>query len=147
MCIRDRFGVVFLIGLEVGMLPHNRAKTPVQVEEERRLLYVGVTRAKDELYFTQALERAGRYPREYIPTPFLNKVRGDYIERIYLDIEDEEGSAAPAEGTVIHEIHGRGIITNRSDDTAMVMFESGIREVLLSELTLVEADYSLVSGE
>jgi DNA helicase II / ATP-dependent DNA helicase PcrA len=52
------FEVVFLIGFEEGILPHSRCLLePEQVEEERRLCYVGITRAKDILYLTYASHR------------------------------------------------------------------------------------------
>jgi len=53
------FGSVFLTGLEEGVFPHSRALTDVQeLEEERRLAYVGVTRAMDRLFLTYAYRRA-----------------------------------------------------------------------------------------
>jgi DNA helicase-2/ATP-dependent DNA helicase PcrA len=52
------FPVVFLVGLEQGIFPHNRSlNDPIALEEERRLCYVGVTRAKEQLFLTYAKER------------------------------------------------------------------------------------------
>ncbi|MGW6690312.1 ATP-dependent DNA helicase UvrD2 [Streptomyces sp. NPDC054961] len=66
---------VFLVGLTDGMLPITYAKTDEQVEEERRLLYVGVTRARHHLTLSWALSRApgGRGSRR--PSRFLNGLR------------------------------------------------------------------------
>jgi len=52
------FPVVFMVGMEEGLLPHSRALfDKEQMEEERRLCYVGITRAKEKLYFTYARQR------------------------------------------------------------------------------------------
>ncbi|NCN41496.1 ATP-binding domain-containing protein [bacterium] len=52
------FEVVFLVGFEEGILPHARSMVDdTQIEEERRLCYVGITRAKDYLYITYAQKR------------------------------------------------------------------------------------------
>jgi DNA helicase-2/ATP-dependent DNA helicase PcrA len=66
---------VFLVGLTEGMMPITYAKTDQQIEEERRLLYVGVTRARRHLSLSWALSRApgGRASRR--PTRFLNGLR------------------------------------------------------------------------
>ncbi len=63
---------VFLIGLTDGMVPIIYAETPEQVEEERRLLYVGVTRARAHLYLSWALARSPGGRRSRRPSRFLD---------------------------------------------------------------------------
>ncbi|MGW4567989.1 ATP-dependent DNA helicase UvrD2 [Streptomyces sp. NPDC004561] len=67
--------VVFLVGIAEGMLPITYAKTDEQVEEERRLLYVGVTRARERLHLSWSLSRSpgGRPNRR--PSRFLDGLR------------------------------------------------------------------------
>ena len=53
------FEVVFIVGLEEGLFPHSRSfEDPAQMEEERRLCYVGITRAREKLYLVRAFRRA-----------------------------------------------------------------------------------------
>ncbi|WP_407704547.1 ATP-dependent DNA helicase UvrD2 [Streptomyces spongiae] len=67
--------VVFLVGVAEGMMPITYAKTDEQIEEERRLLYVGITRARERLHVSWALSRSpgGRPNRR--PSRFLNGLR------------------------------------------------------------------------
>jgi len=70
------FGAVFIVGLDDGILPHSRSfDEPEEMEEERRLFYVGITRAKDRLYLVRSLQRGGRgYAEETIPSRFLDDI-------------------------------------------------------------------------
>jgi superfamily I DNA/RNA helicase len=81
------FPVVFLVGLEEELLPHRRTLYPQgpdvtdaspDLSEERRLLYVGITRARERLYLTRCRERTGRDPRSRgqprSPSRFLDEV-------------------------------------------------------------------------
>jgi DNA helicase-2/ATP-dependent DNA helicase PcrA len=52
------FGVVFIVGVEEGLLPHFKTfDDPIQIEEERRLCYVGITRAKQKIYLVHSFRR------------------------------------------------------------------------------------------
>ncbi|HVV74930.1 MAG TPA: ATP-dependent DNA helicase UvrD2 [Mycobacteriales bacterium] len=74
---------VYLVGLVDGTLPITHASTPEQVEEERRLLYVGVTRARRHLSLSWALARAPGGRRSRKPSRFLDGIRpaSAYVER------------------------------------------------------------------
>lgn len=70
------FGVVFIVGLDDGVLPHSRSfDDPEAMEEERRLFYVGITRARERLYLVRAMRRAGRgYAEEMVESRFLDDI-------------------------------------------------------------------------
>jgi len=105
------FPVVFVAGLEHGLIPHERSiksDDPKQLEEERRLLFVGMTRAMKQLYLTTAQMRAERgTPRITIPSTFLGET-----EFVHGEVESGDSSAAE---------QSRGGFTNK---------EQGIRERL-----------------
>jgi len=65
------FRRVYLIDLNEGLVPHRRAKTKEEIEEERRVLYVAMTRAKEELYLLYTEKRGGR---EIPPSRFLREL-------------------------------------------------------------------------
>ncbi|UCD75616.1 MAG: UvrD-helicase domain-containing protein [Phycisphaerales bacterium] len=96
------FEVVAVAGLENGLLPHLRATTSdAELEEERRLCFVGMTRAKRHLLMTRAAVRTHRGIRERtIESPFLHEIPTDSVitsdQAMYLDdIEDAEESWRP----------------------------------------------------
>lgn len=70
------YGAVFIVGLDDGIIPHSRSfDEPEQMEEERRLFYVGITRAKDRLYLLRAIQRGGRgMAEETYPSRFMNDI-------------------------------------------------------------------------
>ncbi|MBV6450343.1 MAG: ATP-dependent DNA helicase PcrA [Anaerolineales bacterium] len=75
------FGAVFIVGLDDGILPHSRSfDNPESMEEERRLFYVGITRAKDKLYLIRAIQRGGRGSQEEtFPSRYLDDVPSDLL--------------------------------------------------------------------
>ena len=80
------FPLVFLCGLEEGLFPHSRTfNHPDDIEEERRLCYVGMTRAMDRLVLTRAIYRR-RYgtdlPEASVPSRFLEEVPADLVEEL-----------------------------------------------------------------
>ncbi|QNQ80887.1 DNA helicase PcrA [Lactobacillus sp. PV034] len=83
------FPVVFLIGMEEGIFPLSRALTDdSELEEERRLAYVGITRAEKELYLTNAYSRMlyGR-PQNNPPSRFLDEIDDEDLEKLNKDTD------------------------------------------------------------
>ena len=80
------FDSVFLAGLEEGVLPHSRSLAKnADIEEERRLFYVGMTRAKQSLLFSRAIYRRSYGEdrlRASLPSRFLSEIPGDLIEAV-----------------------------------------------------------------
>jgi DNA helicase-2/ATP-dependent DNA helicase PcrA len=76
------FPVVFLLGMEDGVFPHMRSIEAGDVEEERRLAYVGITRAKQRLYLTYARTRSLYGGTEWnLPSRFLDEIPAELAER------------------------------------------------------------------
>jgi DNA helicase-2/ATP-dependent DNA helicase PcrA len=75
------FGAVFIVGLDDGIMPHSRSfDEPAQMEEERRLFYVGITRAKDRLYLLRAIQRGGRgMSEETYPSRFMDDIPAELL--------------------------------------------------------------------
>lgn len=88
------FPVVFIVGLEEGILPHARVyeSGPSEMEEERRLMYVGMTRARDELHLTYAQSRMQ-----------FGDIRYNQMSRFINDIGDAAMSIQPSGPTVEYE--------------------------------------------
>ena len=76
------FPIVFLCGLEEGLFPHSRTlMNPEEIEEERRLAYVGITRAEKELYISNATTRTvfGR-TSSYLPSRFIDEIPEELVD-------------------------------------------------------------------
>ena len=78
------FPIVFLGGLEEGLFPHSRTlMNPEEIEEERRLAYVGITRAEKELYISNATTRTvfGR-TSSYLPSRFIDEIPAELVDSL-----------------------------------------------------------------
>jgi ATP-dependent DNA helicase UvrD/PcrA len=145
------FPVVFITGLEEGVFPHMRSLTdPDQLEEERRLCYVGITRAKERLILTHAWSRSLWGGSNYNPpSRFLHEVPEDLIQVIEGDEQPEEdvlvrGKAGPGTALsvavgeeVFHDRFGRGVVLELSgrgaNTEATIHFsEEGQKRLLLA---------------
>ena len=104
------FDLVFLVGMEEDLFPHvNSRESPENLEEERRLCYVGMTRAKESLYLTASRHRflwgASRPMR---PSRFLYEIPSQYL-RTFEESSSSEDAFSPGT-SVIHKDFGPGIV-------------------------------------
>ena len=122
------FPLVFLAGLEEGLFPHSlSAEDPDRLEEERRLCYVGMTRAMRELYLCHAESRRLHGQETYpVPSRFLREIPGELVEEVRARPQVSRPYAAPGgsldvarEATgfrlgqrVRHATFGDGVILN-----------------------------------
>ena len=118
------FPIVFLVGLEQGTLPHIRSlNDPLSLEEERRLCYVGITRAQEQLFITHARERyvwgskemkmVSQFLQEIPPDLIDSNVRGT-VKKVYRKKTESSSSHTKwsVGDRVIHHSFGEGEITH-----------------------------------
>jgi DNA helicase-2/ATP-dependent DNA helicase PcrA len=119
------FSLLFLCGMEDGLFPHQRSlNDPAGLEEERRLCYVGITRAKRELYLTHAEQRRLHGVETFAtPSRFLRELPAELIEEVRpamvvsRPIYRRSSVTAPSSGVrlgqrVRHGKFGEGIVLN-----------------------------------
>jgi DNA helicase-2/ATP-dependent DNA helicase PcrA len=156
------FPVVAMIGLEEGCLPHARARGNLnELEEERRLCFVGITRAQEHLILTKAAYRTMRGLRERtVTSPFLTEMPQDAIEvidrtglnfgesrrehRERLETESERLAGSFRKGQLVrHPTFGMGRIADISDmgqqTRAVVDFNQAGRKTLILQYARLEA--------
>ena len=149
------FPVVFIAGLEEGILPHSRSTlSQAEMEEERRLMYVGITRAKEKVYFLFTRQRTiFGSTQANSPSRFLDEVPSHLIQdaRIKKSISGSQhakilnsdrnypvASEINPENykdgdRVKHREFGEGIIISTSGDLATIVFKkTGIKKLSLS---------------
>jgi ATP-dependent DNA helicase UvrD/PcrA len=147
------FRAVFLIGMEEGVFPHARSIEEQGVEEERRLAYVGLTRAKERLTLTHAASRSLWGSRGFnLPSRFLDELPQDEIERDRLRPASWSGYGAPTVAvrrnapdlstgdSVRHSTLGEGVVTKMdADGTVTVRFaEDGVERRLMLDYAPLE---------
>lgn len=89
------FKCVFIAGLEEGILPLYRAQTEEEIAEEKRLLYVGMTRAEQRLFLSRAIKRIRFGKSEHpAPSPFLQKIEQDLLNlsRFERELKEKDNS-------------------------------------------------------
>jgi DNA helicase II / ATP-dependent DNA helicase PcrA len=115
------YPVVFMIGCEEGVFPHSRSIDEGNLEEERRLCYVGITRAERRLFMTYARTRTLYGARSYnMPSRFLDELPAeltDAEQAAASDVWDTGGEVASAPlpfrvgDDVVHATFGEGVVT------------------------------------
>ena len=139
------YSVVFIIGFEQGLLPHARSLENLkEMEEERRICYVGITRAKERLYLSNCSQRftwnnSGKnmFSQTQLPSQFLSEIPGDLFktaeysnsgEIIFVERKFDKkvlnktknkkvlGNNFNISDVVIHKVFGEGVILNISKE-------------------------------
>jgi len=167
------FPAVFIVGLEEGILPHRKCfDDPEEIEEERRLCYVGITRAKKRLYLLRSYRRSlfggstANPPSRFLQdiSPHLISPRGLWEERPALAASpdfnrDSQPSPQPLSTPALkvgdhvrHSKFGPGIVMNclptKDDQELTVAFEeAGVKKLLasLAPLEKIEKDFDFSS--
>jgi DNA helicase-2/ATP-dependent DNA helicase PcrA len=156
------YDTVFMIGLEQGTLPHFRSfDEPGGLQEERRLMYVGMTRAKKKLHLSHALQRTvfGN-TQSFIPSSFLSDIPSELLEQVGAErevtttttrpratwanqvtatsIRDNKDLSLSAGDRISHDSFGEGnviaVLGEPPKQTAEIRFDSGVTKRLLVKM-------------
>ena len=133
---------VFVIGMEENIFPHvNSCEEDGGIEEERRLCYVAITRAKEKLYLVNALRRM-LYGKTSVnmPSRFINEIDKDLIdapEKKMVNMKFNKKEAFNDDNrlktgdNVIHDIYGPGVVVNVDKSIATIAFKGqGIKKLM-----------------
>ena len=147
------FRAVFLIGMEEGVFPHSRSIEEQGLEEERRLCYVGLTRAQERLVLTHAAARSLWGSRGYnLPSRFLDELPQEEIERDRLRPSSWTGYGSPTVtvrrdvpslstgDSVRHSTLGEGVVTAIAPDGIVTVrfADDGVERRLMLEYAPLE---------
>ena len=149
------FPLVFLCGMEEGLFPHQMSmEEPGRLEEERRLCYVGMTRAMRQLYLTYAEVRRLYGKENYTrPSRFINEIPAEYIEEIRMAgaVSQPLFSREPPWGVqaeaglqlgqqVLHPKFGAGVVLNYEGQGAQARVQVNFDAVGIKWLVLAYAN-------
>jgi ATP-dependent DNA helicase UvrD/PcrA len=144
------YDAVFIIGLEEGVFPHSRSLEEGNEEEERRLCYVGITRAKQRLWLTHARSRRLFGGRDTaFPSRFLSEIPEELVEREGTEEQaltgwslGGQGAAAPGPAAsfatgddVVHASFGEGVVTSVEPGGVIVVrfADGGVERKLMAD--------------
>jgi len=132
------FPAVFMTGMEEGVFPSYRTETLQDMEEERRLCYVGITRAREKLFLTNAVSRLlYGYERNNPPSRFIKEIPEELIASPH---EKKRVGGKLSEGdTVIHKKFGVGTVLKlTADEIAVIDFERAGTRMLRLDMAPLE---------
>jgi DNA helicase-2/ATP-dependent DNA helicase PcrA len=129
------FPLVFMTGMEENIFPNQKSENEFDIQEERRLCYVGMTRAEKKLYLTYSSTRTLWGGTNYnLPSRFLDEAK-PFFNEIEVSHSDEINSLDPKEDTagkkVTHEKYGKGVVIETSGNEITIDFgdEWGIKHL------------------
>lgn len=147
------FNNVFLVGLEEGIFPHSRSyESPTELEEERRLCYVGITRAKKRLFLLNTKRRTlfGKTSTN-MPSRFIDEIDENLIESNVIKTPQINVSKMYESGRnddlnvgdrVNHEKYGDGVVVKVEGSLATIAFghKEGIKQLMKNHKSLKKVD-------
>ena len=141
---------VFVIGMEENIFPHvNSCEEDGGIEEERRLCYVAITRAKEKLYLVNALRRM-LYGKTSVnmPSRFINEIDKDLIDApekkmVNMKFNKKEAfnddNGLKTGDNVIHDIYGPGVVVNVDKSIATIAFKGqGIKKLMKNHKSITK---------
>jgi len=136
------FDYVFVIGMEEGLFPHTNCMDLDELEEERRLCYVAITRAKKKLWLINAKKRL-IYGRTdcFLPSRFIGEIDEECLEKDeVIDYKNTiDKTAEYSLGEILeHKIFGEGIIVGMDDKDLTIAFKNkfGIKKIARGHISL-----------
>jgi len=132
-----------LVGMEEGIFPHTMSLMEDGLEEERRLCYVGITRARERLYLTNAKRRM-LYGKDNMnmPSRFIDEIDKEFLEQAEsgIKVQDKidtkkvynktENNEIKIGDIINHETLGTGVVVNMSGDLIDVAFKTGVKKLM-----------------
>ena len=143
------FPVVFMVGMEEGIFPHNMSIMEDNIEEERRLCYVGITRAKEKLYLTNAKRRM-LYGKDQmnVPSRFIAEIKDDLLEKNEMNKEEKiikkgemynKDNSDFVKGSIIdHTEYGLGAVIDVSGSLITVAFKCGVKKLMKNHKSITK---------
>lgn len=136
------FDYVFVIGMEEGLFPHLNSMETEDLEEERRLCYVAITRAKKKLWLINAKSRMiyGKHDN-YFPSRFISEIPDEYLEK---DENKKQTTSITSDeeyklGEILeHKIFGQGVVVGIDDKDLTIAFSNkyGIKKIARGHASL-----------